>query len=86
LTATVNHNVEQVFNSIHEGGPAYTLNENYDVFKEAPWTIATGALSTVLANPKFVDPAADDYRLSPNPNGAGVDWAPSEYTYGPTGG
>jgi hypothetical protein len=86
LTATVNHNVEQVFNSIHEGGPAYTLNENYDVFKEAPWTIAKGALSTVLAGPSFRDPAADDYRLSANPNGIGVDWAPSEYTYGPTGG
>jgi hypothetical protein len=86
LTATVNHNVEQVFNSIHEGGPAYALSENYDVFKEAPWTIAKGALSTVLPSPGFRDPAADDYRLSPNPNNAGVDWAPSEYTYGPTGG
>jgi hypothetical protein len=87
LTATVNHNVEQVFNSIHEGsGPAYTLNENSDVFKEAPWTIAKGALSIVLPSPSFRDPADDDYRLSPNPNNIGVDWAPSEYTYGPDGG
>jgi Right handed beta helix region len=86
LTATVNHNVEQVFNTIHEGsGPAYVLNENYDVFKEAPWTIAKGLLSTVVASPRFADPTADDYRLSPNPSGIGVDWAPSEYTYGPTG-
>ena len=83
LTANVNHNVEQVFNVLHEGGPGYVLSENYDVFKEAPWTLAKGPLSTVLPNPVFVNPSADDYRLAPNPSASGVDWKPSEYVYGP---
>ena len=84
LTASVNHNVEQLFSVLHEGGPAYSLSEDYDIFKERP-LFAIGAHSTVNANPGFADPAADDYRLVSNPNKIGVDWAPSEYVYGPTG-
>jgi Right handed beta helix region len=84
LTATVNHNVEQLFSVLHESGPAYTLSEDYDIFKEQP-LFGKGAHSAVVAKPSFVDAAADDYRLSSNPNGIGVDWAPSEYIYGPTG-
>ena len=41
--------------------------------------------TTVLAKPAFVNPSGDDYRLAVNPNKIGVDWAPSEYIYGPTG-
>ncbi|HXP36619.1 MAG TPA: right-handed parallel beta-helix repeat-containing protein [Solirubrobacteraceae bacterium] len=84
LTATVNHNVEQLFSVLHESGPAYTLSEDYDIFKEPP-LFGKGAHSVVVAKPSFVDAAANDYRLSSNPNGIGVDWAPSEYIYGPTG-
>jgi parallel beta helix pectate lyase-like protein len=84
LTATVNHNVEQLFSVLHESGPAYTLSEDYDIFKEQP-SFGKGAHSTVVAKPSFVDAAANDYRLSSNPNGIGVDWAPAEYIYGPTG-
>jgi hypothetical protein len=84
LTATVNHNVEQLFSVLYKSGPAYTLSEDYDIFKEQP-SFSKGAHSTVVAKPSFVDAAANDYRLSSNPNGIGVDWAPSEYIYGPTG-
>ena len=84
LTASVNHNVEQLFSVLHEGGPAYTLSEDYDIFKERP-LFAIGPHSTVQGKPVFLDPAADDYRLASNPNRIGVDWAPAEYVYGPTG-
>jgi hypothetical protein len=85
LTATVNHNVEQLFSVKNESGPAYTLSEDYDIFKEQPPSFNKGAHSTVVAKPSFIDAAANDYRLSSNPNNIGVDWAPSEYIYGPTG-
>jgi Right handed beta helix region len=85
LTASVDHNVGEVFNVFAEGGPAYKLTEDYDIFRESPWTFSLGAHSSIVKDPVFVDPGNDDYRLKSNPNGIGVDWAPSEYVYGPTG-
>jgi Right handed beta helix region len=85
LTATVERNVEQLFGVLEEGGPLYQLSEDYDIFAEAPWTFTPGPHSVLLAKPEFADPAADDYRLKSNPEHIGVDWAPSEYIYGPTG-
>jgi hypothetical protein len=85
LTATVNHNVEQTLDVLDEGGPAYALSENYDVFAEEPWTFKMGAQSKVESSPDFVDAATEDYELASNPNDVGVDWQPSEYVYGPTG-
>jgi hypothetical protein len=85
LSATVNHNVEEVFNVFDEGGPEYTFTEDYDIFREEPWTFEFGSHSAIVSAPPFADPAKDDYRLSPNPDGIGVDWAPEEYVYGPTG-
>jgi hypothetical protein len=85
LTATVNHNVEENFDVLHEGGPAYTLTEDYDVFAEEPFTFSKGPHSKVEAHPDFVNPAGEDYELASNPDGIGVDWQPSEYVYGPTG-
>jgi hypothetical protein len=85
LTATVNHNVEQNFDILNESGPAYTLNENNDIFKETPFTFNKGAQSKVEANPNFANPASDNYQLAPNPEDIGVNWQPSEYIYGPTG-
>jgi hypothetical protein len=87
LTATVERNVEEVFNVFHEGatGPAYELTEDYDIFREAPWTFEIGLHSKTVPDPEFEDPAADDYRLKSNPNDIGVNWSPSEYVYGPTG-
>ncbi len=85
LTATVNHNVEQNFDVLDEGGPAYALSENYDIFSEAPFTFTKGTQSKVEADPDFASAASDDYELASNPDGIGVNWQPSEYTYGPTG-
>jgi len=85
LTANVNHNVEANFDVLHEGGPAYTLTEDYDIFKEEPWTFKMGSHSKVESNPGFVDTATEDYELAANPNDIGVNWQPSEYVYGPTG-
>jgi len=85
LSATVAHNVEEVLNVTHGGGPEYKLGEDYDIFRAAPWTFAPGPHTTIVPAPEFADPAKDDYRLKSNPNGIGVDWAPWEYVYGPTG-
>jgi hypothetical protein len=85
LTATVNHNVEQTLDVLHEGGPAYSLSENDDIFREAPWTFTMGSQSKVESSPDFVDAATEDYELASNPNDVGVNWQPSEYVYGPTG-
>jgi hypothetical protein len=85
LTATLERNLEEVFNVAHESGPAYQLAEDYDIFREAPWTFTPGPHTTIVKSPEFTDPAHDDYRLKSNPNAIGVDWAPSEYVYGPTG-
>jgi hypothetical protein len=85
LTATVNHNVEQNFDVLNEGGPAYTLSENDDIFKEAPFTFTKGTQSKVEPNPDFANPTSQDYELATNPDDIGVDWQPSEYIYGPTG-
>ncbi len=85
LTATVNHNVEQTLDVLHESGPAYSLSENYDIFAEEPWTFKMGAQSIVERSPDFADTASGDYELVSNPGDAGVDWQPSEYVYGPTG-
>lgn len=85
LTATVEHNLGEVFNVLHESGPEYKLTEDYDIFREAPWTFTPGAHTTILKSPSFIDSSVDDYRLKPNPNDIGVDWAPSEFVYGPTG-
>jgi hypothetical protein len=85
LSATVNHNVEQTLDVLHESGPAYAVSEDYDIFAEEPWTFKMGAQSKVQAHPAFVDPAGEDYELASNPEGIGVNWQPSEYVYGPTG-
>ncbi|HUN79489.1 MAG TPA: right-handed parallel beta-helix repeat-containing protein [Solirubrobacteraceae bacterium] len=85
-TATVSHNLERSLNVLHAGGgPAYRVNSHDNVFAEAPWSIRPGAGSVVVPKPRFVDPAAGDYRLRGGRPRAGVDWQPSEYLYGPTG-
>jgi Right handed beta helix region len=85
LSATVERNVEEVFNVFAEGGPEYKLTEDYDIFHDPPWTFEPGPHTTIVEAPEFVDPATDDYRLKANPNDIGVNWAPAEYVYGPTG-
>jgi hypothetical protein len=85
LTATVQRNVEQVFDVLYEGGPAYQLTEDHNIFQEEPWTFTMTLSDTMIPSPEFANPTVDDYRLKSNPNHIGVDWAPSEYVYGPTG-
>jgi parallel beta-helix repeat protein len=88
---TVDHNVTQSFNNgcpnpstcSPDGYPFSSLTENYNIYKSNPSTFTKSATSQVVASPTFVDPAHDDYRLATNPNNIGVNWKPSDYTYGP---
>ena len=63
-----------------------TINSN-----NSPIALIMGVHSSLDAHPTFMcgsicgngTKAGDDYRLASNPNGIGIDWAPSQYTYGP---
>jgi hypothetical protein len=56
---------------------SYTASNNIARSREASWP-ATGV--AIVANPKFANPAADDYRTN---DGRGVDWAPADQHFGP---
>jgi Right handed beta helix region len=58
-----------------------SLSENTLCMREGNWP-SSGPGETMTCNPSFVNPAADDYRLSGGGN-RGVDWAPAEVHYGP---
>jgi hypothetical protein len=59
-----------------------TLRENticeIEAAEDGAWPAPSG--EKVECDPRFADPAADDYRLG---DGRGVDWAPAEEHYGP---
>ena len=96
-TAMVDHNVLDELNL--SGTPSYKLVEDYNIFtdgNEWSFTLAThdlpqGPYGTKYA-PTFMcgsscgdgTAAGDDYRLSTNPNGIGIDWAPASRTFGPS--
>lgn len=56
---------------------SYTASNNVARSREGSWP-ATGV--SIVANPKFANPAADDYRTN---DGRGVDWAPADQHFGP---
>lgn len=92
--ATVDHNVFDVFNN---GSPNYALTENHNIFTDGnEWSFTPNSTDTPTSYGVKVTPtykcgsicgngtvAGDDYELASNPNGIGIDWAPSQYTYGP---
>ncbi len=82
-TATIDHNVINIFKVEKPIGNPFSITEGNDVFGEAPTNMSEGAGDSVVSSPKFASTATDDYRLASNPNGIGVDWAPSEEDYGP---
>ncbi len=82
-TATIDHNVINIFKVEKPIGNAFSITEGQDIFGEAPTNMSEGAGDSVVSSPKFANTATDDYRLASNPNGIGVDWEPSEEAYGP---
>ena len=63
-------------------------SEDYNIFNQLDsWT--RGPHSLTGANPAFVNPGADDYRLSGPVNAggatynAGITWRPQDQQYGP---
>ena len=57
-----------------------SLTENTLCQREGSWPSSRPG-ETINCNPSFVNPAADDYRISGS--NRGVDWAPAEVHYGP---
>ncbi|MGH2913126.1 MAG: hypothetical protein ACRDJ3_11700, partial [Solirubrobacteraceae bacterium] len=84
-TATIDHNVLNIFKVSQPVGSAFSITEGNDVFGESPTNLTQGSGDKVLANPQFTNTAIDDYRLASNPSGMGVDWTPAEQQYGPAG-
>ncbi|MGA7705362.1 MAG: hypothetical protein WB998_10760 [Solirubrobacteraceae bacterium] len=82
-TAAIDHNVLNIFKVSQPVGTPFSITESEDIFGEAPTNMSEGAGDSVVSSPKFANTATDDYRLASNPNGIGVDWAPSEEAYGP---
>jgi hypothetical protein len=84
-TATIDHNVLNIFKVSQPIGNAYSITEGNDIFGESPTNLSEGSGDSVVANPQFAKTATDDYRLASNPNGIGIDWSPVEQQYGPAG-
>ena len=82
-TATIDHNVLNIFKVSQPIGNPFSITESEDIFGESPTNMSEGAGDSVVSSPKFANTANDDYRLASNPNGIGIDWAPSEEDYGP---
>ncbi len=84
-TATINHNVLNIFKVSQPVGNAFSITEGNDIFGESPTNLNEGSGDSVVSSPQFTNTASDDYRLASNPNGIGIDWAPAEESYGPAG-
>jgi hypothetical protein len=84
-TATIDHNVLNIFKVSQPIGNAYSITEGNDIFGESPTNLSEGSGDSVVANPQFAKTATDDYRLASNPSGIGIDWSPAEQQYGPAG-
>jgi hypothetical protein len=92
-TATFDHNFINAFNT--QGGAYSTFVHKYNDYQNGQPTEFTFKLDpteTILTQtPAFKcgsscgngTPAGDDYELSTNPNGIGIDWSPANQTYGP---
>ena len=89
--ATMDHNAIYMLNNGNRGDPTFfSLSESYNLFATSGFNASSGTDQT-NAHAGFAcgsscgngTVAGDDYRLSPNPSGIGIDWAPSLYTYGP---
>jgi hypothetical protein len=92
----MNHNVMDDFSvawqnpSAYHGTPEFVEDHNV-LSDQGNWTGHRWQAPTdTTAAPRFTDPAKDDYRAAPVTAGgdtytAGVDWRPSDFTYGPGG-
>ena len=89
----LNHNVFDQFNVMTNTSPyKYSVTESYNIFdtKNGEFTFTPSSTDST-ATPQFMcgsscgngTVAGDDYRLASNPNNIGIDWAPSQFTYGP---
>jgi hypothetical protein len=89
----LNHNVFDRFNVMTNTSPyKYSVSESYNYFtdKNGEFTF-TPASTDSTATPQYMcgsscgngTVAGDDYRLASNPNNIGIDWAPSQVTFGP---
>jgi hypothetical protein len=93
-TATLDHNAFSVLNDGNRGdAKVYSMVENHNLFNISPFTFAPSATDQTRASPAFAcgahcgngTIAGDDYRLASNPGSVGINWAPSQFVYGPAG-
>jgi Right handed beta helix region len=82
-TATIDHNLIDVFTIERPVGTPYSVTERRNIFGESPWSFGASVTDRAASRPRFHDPARDDYRLARNPHHIGIDWSPAAQSYGP---
>jgi nitrous oxidase accessory protein NosD len=82
-SATIDHNVFSSLSVNQPIGTPYALVESHNRFGQAP-SFRIAHSDRVLHHPHFRATATDDYRLTNNPGGVGVDWIPAQQQYGPS--
>jgi hypothetical protein len=92
-TATASNNLLWVFNNGNRGdGTLFALGGGLNIFNTGSGFSTGGPTDHVNARPGFMcgsqcgtgTRAGDDYRLASQLSQIGIDWAPAQYTYGPT--
>jgi hypothetical protein len=76
----LDHNVLDQMN-VTDGQNTAAIVESSNIFGRAPWSKPLGSGSTVNANPPFISPLTDDYRIAGSDKG--VTWRPADQHYGP---
>jgi hypothetical protein len=79
----IDHNVISEISLNNDGGPSWSIDESYNIFGDSVARFPTGPTDSSGAHPNFVNPGIDDFRLAGNGSGIGVDWRPSDQSYGP---
>lgn len=83
-TGQVDHNLLAEASLNDSGGPRYALREGTNIFGDPGVRFPRNSSDRVSAHPRFENRGADDYRLVHNRRGIGIDWRPSDTTYGPS--
>jgi hypothetical protein len=73
------HNVWDRFNL--DGQNASGMIESNNIYGQSPYSFTPSSTSSVNANPPFVSPLTDDYRILGSDKG--VTWRPADQQYGP---
>jgi Right handed beta helix region len=82
-SALVDHNVISEVSVTNSGGTPYAFTESNNMLGDSVKGFPMGSGDSSGAHPGFINSGGNDYRLASNPRGIGIDWRPSDQSYGP---